>query len=68
MIARTQFPVRLAYAMTFNKAQGQTLSRVLVDFTSGGAFAHGHLYVAMSRVKHGDHLAAFVDEGQVATR
>ena len=62
MIARTQFPVRLAYAMTFNKAQGQTLNRVLVDLTSGGAFSHGHLYVAMSRVRHGDNLAVFVDK------
>ena len=62
MLARTQFPLRLAYAMTFNKAQGQTLSRVVIDFTSGGAFAHGHLYVALSRVRHGDNLAAFVTD------
>lgn len=62
MLARTQFPLRLAYAMTFNKAQGQTLSKVVIDFTSGGAFAHGHLYVALSRVRHGDDLAAFVTD------
>jgi len=39
---RTQFPLRLAYAMSYNKSQSQTLHRTLVDCTEM-PFAHGHL-------------------------
>jgi hypothetical protein len=49
-IQRRQFPLRLAYAVTFNKSQGKTLSRAVVDIRNQ-AFAHGQLYVALSRVK-----------------
>ena len=45
---RCQFPVRLAYAFTYNRAQGQTLHKVLLD-ARVPPFEHGHLYVAMSR-------------------
>jgi hypothetical protein len=43
---RTQFSLRLAYCMSYNKSQGQTLNRVLLDITTT-PFAHGHLYVAL---------------------
>jgi len=46
---RIQFPLRLAYCMTYNKSQGQTLNKVLLD-TVHSPFAHGHLYVALSRI------------------
>ena len=46
---RTQFPVRVCYAMTINKSQGQTLKRCGVLLTDP-VFAHGQLYVALSRV------------------
>ncbi|EPS63874.1 hypothetical protein M569_10907 [Genlisea aurea] len=46
---RRQFPLRVAYAMTINKAQGQTFERVGVWLPSP-VFAHGQLYVALSRV------------------
>lgn len=49
-VTRTQFPVRLAYAMTYNKSQSQTLQKVLVD-SIDPPFSHGHLYVAFSRVR-----------------
>jgi ATP-dependent DNA helicase PIF1 len=50
MIERRQFPLRLCYAITVNKSQGQTLDRVCLDLREH-PFAHGQLYVGASRVR-----------------
>ncbi len=46
--AFTQYPLRLAWAVTIHKSQGKTFDRVIIDI-GRGAFAHGQVYVALSR-------------------
>jgi hypothetical protein len=63
-VERTQFPLRLAFATTYNRAQGQTLSKVLIDIRHP-IFAHGFLYVALSRVRVALHVALYCRADQV---
>ena len=59
---RKQFPVRPAFAITSNKAQGQTLSHVGI-YLKEGFFSHGQLYVAMSRVGSKDSIKIYSQHG-----
>lgn len=48
LLKRMQFPVKLCFAMTINKSQGQSLNTVGIDLRNA-VFTHGQLYVALSR-------------------
>eukprot|EP00889_Picochlorum_renovo_P006315 jgi/Picre1/33345/NNA_008669.t1 len=58
VLQRTQLPIRVAFAMTINKAQGLTLQRVGV-YLQDDVFSHGQLYVALSRCGDDQNLWVF---------
>jgi hypothetical protein len=64
-LGRRQFPVRLAFAMTINKSQGQTFDKIGV-YLPRPVFAHGQLYVAFSRVRRMEDVSVMLDRDGVA--
>ena len=60
---RLQFPIRLAFAMSINKAQGQSL-KVAGIALEEQCFSHGQLYVACSRVGSPKNLFIYAPNGK----
>lgn len=67
---RRQFPLQLAFSLTINKAQGQSVRYVGLDLRNP-VFAHGQLYVALSRVTASHNVRVLLPsddpDGQSAT-
>jgi hypothetical protein len=66
-LTRRQFPVRLAFVMTINKAQGQSIINVGIDVRTP-VFSHGQLYVALSRCTSSDRIKVLFPEDSDTTR
>ncbi|KAL3643004.1 hypothetical protein CASFOL_013819 [Castilleja foliolosa] len=60
IFTRRQFPIKLCYAMTISKSQGQSLNRIGV-YLPKPVFTHGQLYVALSRATSPTSLKILID-------
>ncbi|UYV82281.1 hypothetical protein LAZ67_21001575 [Cordylochernes scorpioides] len=58
---RRQFPIRISFAMTINKSQGQTFNKVGL-YLPNPVFAHGQLYVALSRITKKENIKILIQE------
>jgi hypothetical protein len=66
-LKRRQFPVRLAFSITINKAQGQSVGCVGIDLRVP-VFSHGQLYVALSRATSSQNIKVLLPDDQEDTR
>ena len=64
---RKQFPVRLCFAMTINKSQGQSVEHVGLDLKSP-VFTHGQFYVGVSRVTSRENIKVIWDDKETVGR
>lgn len=67
VLSRLQFPVRLAFAISINKAQGQSVRFVGVDLRVP-VFTHGQLYVALSRATSRSRVRVLLPTGSAERR
>ena len=58
---RRQFPILLAYYLTLNRSQGQTLDTVGIELPES-VFSHGHVYVGAARTGDPDKLHFYADQ------
>jgi hypothetical protein len=64
---RRQFPIQLAFAMTINKAQGQSVSHISLNLRTP-VFAHGQLYVAFLQATSSECICVLLcDEHAIPT-
>jgi hypothetical protein len=61
LLKRHQFPVNLAFALTINKAQGQSVKEVGIDLRVP-VFSHGQLYVALSRATNSRNISILLPD------
>jgi len=66
-LKRCQFPVNLAFALTINKAQGQSVKKVGIDLRIP-VFSHGQLYVALSRATNSRNISVLLPDANRDTR
>ena len=64
---RKQFPVRLCFAMTINKSQGQSVQNVGLDLRSP-VFTHGQFYVGVSRVTSRENIKVIWDPKEIEAK
>lgn len=62
ILSCTQFPIQVAFAMTINKSQGQTINHVGV-YLPLPVFSHGQLYVALSQCPSFQNLSVYIKHG-----
>ena len=69
VFSRKQFPLKVCYAMTINKSQGQSLKKVGV-YLPQPVFAHGQLYVSLSRATSAESIKILILDaaGNVCTK
>ncbi len=64
LFKRIQLPVKLAFAMTINKSQGQSLDACSIILEEN-VFAHGQLYVAWSRCGNPNYVKIYADQSNI---
>ncbi|KAE8251462.1 hypothetical protein A4X13_0g3984 [Tilletia indica] len=65
-LCRRQFPVKVCFAMTINKSQGQTIQHIGIDLRYP-CFGHGQLYVALSRASNAEQVKVLLPEDKETT-
>jgi len=64
VLSRKQFPIRLSFAITINKSQGQTITIVGI-YLPRHVFSHSQLYVALSRGASQNSTKVLIKEGKI---